>query len=72
PTVALSLNRAAAPVAQELAARGVMAGGGDFYAVRALQAMGVDVAQGVLRLSFTHYTSKEEIDKLLEALDDIL
>ena len=50
----------------------VMAGGGDFYAQRALGAMDVDLDKGVLRLSFTHYTSKDEIDLLLNALDDIL
>ncbi|WP_171228614.1 aminotransferase class V-fold PLP-dependent enzyme [Ruegeria sp. HKCCA4008] len=72
PTVALSLNRPAEPVAAELAQYGVMAGGGDFYAVRPLQAMGVDPAQGVLRVSFTHYTTKQEIDQLLEALERVL
>lgn len=49
-----------------------MAGGGDFYAGRALTAMGVDAARGVLRLSFTHYTSKAEVDQLLGALDAVL
>ncbi|WP_171234141.1 aminotransferase class V-fold PLP-dependent enzyme [Ruegeria sp. HKCCA6837] len=72
PTVAVSLNRPAEPVAAELAQHGVMAGGGDFYAVRPLQAMGVDPAQGVLRVSFTHYTSQQEIDQLLEALERVL
>ncbi|WP_209940118.1 aminotransferase class V-fold PLP-dependent enzyme [Ruegeria sp. HKCCE4148] len=72
PTVAMSLNRPAETVAAELAQHGVMAGGGDFYAVRPLQAMGVDPAQGVLRVSFTHYTSQQEIDQLLEALERVL
>ncbi len=72
PTVALDLGRAAEPVAAELAAHGIMAGGGDFYAVRALEAMGIDAAQGVLRLSFTHYTTDAEIDQLLAALDHVL
>ncbi|WP_209833306.1 aminotransferase class V-fold PLP-dependent enzyme [Ruegeria sp. HKCCE3926] len=72
PTVALSLNRPAEPVAAELAQYGVMAGGGDFYAVRPLQAMGVDPAQGVLRVSFTHYTTKQDVDQLLEALERVL
>ncbi|MFP7572085.1 aminotransferase class V-fold PLP-dependent enzyme [Marivita sp. S2033] len=72
PTVALALNRPAGEVATELAARGVMCGGGDFYARRALEAMGVDLERGVLRLSFVHYTSQDEIDKLIEALDDVL
>ncbi|MDF1718193.1 MAG: aminotransferase class V-fold PLP-dependent enzyme [Antarcticimicrobium sp.] len=72
PTVALALNRPAEPVAADLAAHGVMAGGGDFYAVRPLQAMGVDPAQGVLRLSFTHYTHPDEIAQLLTTLEKVL
>lgn len=72
PTVALALTRPGAAVAKDLAARGIMAGGGDFYAVRPLEAMGVDAENGVLRLSFVHYTSRAEVDKLLNALDDIL
>lgn len=72
PTVALALSRAGEDVARDLAAKGIMAGGGDFYAGRALEAMGVDADKGVLRLSFTHYTSQAEIDQLLSALDDVL
>ncbi len=72
PTVALALNRPGEGVAAELARHGIMAGGGDFYAGRALSAMGVDMDKGVLRLSFTHYTCKEEIDQLLNALDAVL
>ncbi|WP_306150984.1 aminotransferase class V-fold PLP-dependent enzyme [Roseovarius sp. MMSF_3281] len=72
PTVALALTRPGADAARDLAARGIMAGGGDFYALRALGAMGVDAEQGVLRLSFVHYTTRAEVDKLLNALEDIL
>ncbi|KEJ97629.1 cysteine desulfurase family protein, VC1184 subfamily [Pseudosulfitobacter pseudonitzschiae] len=72
PTVALDLGRAAKPVAQELAKHGIMTAGDDFYAVRALEAMGVDPAKGVLRLSFTHYTTRAEIDQALSALDAVL
>jgi len=72
PTVAVKLNIPGEEAAAKLAPRGVMAGGGDFYAVRALEAMGVDPAHGVLRLSFVHYTTRDEIDQLLSALDDIL
>lgn len=72
PTVALELAQAGEPVAAELAEHGVMAGGGDFYAVRALRAMGVDPEKGVLRLSFVHYTSEAEVQKLMEALDRVL
>lgn len=72
PTVALALTRPGEEVAADLAQHGIMAGGGDFYAGRALSAMGVDMDKGVLRLSFTHYTSKAEIDQLLNALDAVL
>lgn len=72
PTVALELPVAAEGVAAELARHGIMAGGGDFYAVRPLSAMGVDPDKGVLRLSFTHYTSSAEIDQLIRALDAVL
>jgi len=69
PTVALDLGRDPLPVARALARHGIMTGGGDFYAVRALTAMGVDPDVGVLRLSFTHYTNDAEITQLLEALE---
>ena len=72
PTVAVALNRPGAEAAAQLAQHGIMAGGGDFYAVRPLTAMGVDPERGVLRLSFVHYTTSAEVDKLLTALDDIL
>lgn len=72
PTVALAVNRNAGSVAADLSEHGIMAGGGDFYAVRPLTAMGVDLGQGVLRVSFTHYTSRNEIDQLLEAFDRVL
>ncbi|VVT29381.1 MULTISPECIES: aminotransferase class V-fold PLP-dependent enzyme [unclassified Roseovarius] len=72
PTVAVALNRPGAEAAAQLAQHGIMAGGGDFYAVRPLTAMGVDPERGVLRLSFVHYTTRAEVDKLLTALDDIL
>jgi cysteine desulfurase family protein (TIGR01976 family) len=72
PTVALALKSNAEDCAARLAKHGIMAGGGDFYAVRPLQAMGVDLDQGVLRVSFTHYTQAEEIDRLMQALDHVL
>ncbi|WP_432447793.1 aminotransferase class V-fold PLP-dependent enzyme [Aliiroseovarius marinus] len=72
PTVALAAAQPGEALAQGLAAKGIMAGGGDFYAVRALQAQGVNPDHGVLRVSFTHYTSADEVERLIEALDQIL
>lgn len=72
PTVAIELPGEGEAAARALAPHGIMAGGGDFYAVRPLRALGVDPAKGVLRLSFTHYTSHEEVGRLIEALDEVL
>ena len=72
PTVALALREPAEPVAARLSQHAIMAGGGDFYALRPLQAMGVDPEHGVLRLSFVHYTTAAEVDRLIHALDRVL
>ncbi len=72
PTIAVELKGNAEAAAAKLAPHGIMAGGGDFYAVRALKAQGIDPDKGVLRLSFVHYTSEAEINKLIAALDATL
>jgi len=72
PTVALVPTKNPQTIAAELAEHKVMAGAGDFYAVRVLEAMGVPLDPGVLRLSFVHYTSPEEIEQLISALDATL
>ncbi len=72
PTIAIATQRPAAGLAERLAPLGIMAGGGDFYAVRALTALGIDPALGVLRVSFTHYTSESDVAKLMDALDRVL
>jgi cysteine desulfurase family protein (TIGR01976 family) len=70
PTVAVhTKNTPAAAVLEGLAARGIAAGGGHFYAYRLVKALGVEPESGVLRLSFVHYTAPEEIEKLIKALD---
>jgi len=72
PTVAMVLTQPGEMAARALAAHGIMAGGGDFYAVRLLEALGIDPEHGVLRLSFVHYTSRQEVEQLIKALDQVL
>ena len=72
PTVALHTARPAEGVADTLAAHGVMAGAGDFYAMRTIGAMGCDAKAGVLRLSFVHYTTDDEVTQLMKGLDACL
>jgi selenocysteine lyase/cysteine desulfurase len=66
------LRRPPADLVPLLAARGIMAGAGHFYAVRLLEAMGVDPNRGTLRLSFVHYTSQGDVDRVIAALDVLL
>jgi selenocysteine lyase/cysteine desulfurase len=59
-------------VVKSLAARGFMAGHGNFYAVRVLEAMNVDPTRGAVRLSLVHYNSPEEVADVIEALERVL
>jgi selenocysteine lyase/cysteine desulfurase len=72
PTVAVALNRPAEPVAEALCREGLNCWAGDFYAVRPLKAMGVDLDQGVLRMSFVHYTTADEVARMVEALGRVV
>ncbi len=72
PTVAMHAQKSGGELAEALAPLGVMAGGGDFYGVRCLKGMGIDPDHGVLRVSFVHYTTKAEVDKLIDALEQVL
>jgi selenocysteine lyase/cysteine desulfurase len=72
-TISLVPQRVApAALVPRLAARGIMAAGGHFYAVRLLQRLGIDPARGVLRLSFVHYTNAADVRALIAALDTAL
>ncbi len=72
PTVAVSMASKGEDVAKDLVKLGVNAGGGDFYGVRCLKGQGIDPDHGVLRVSFVHYTQKQEVDKLINALEQVL
>jgi selenocysteine lyase/cysteine desulfurase len=72
PTVALDLGSNSFEVAKKLSELNVLAGGDDFYAVRLLEALDVDIDHGALRLSFVHYTREEEVEAVIQALDEVL
>ena len=72
PTVAVELAGGGEVAAKALSAHGIMAGGGNFYAVRPLAALGIDTEKGVLRMSFVHYTTSAEVTQLIGALDRVL
>jgi selenocysteine lyase/cysteine desulfurase len=68
-TVSIVVDRPAAHVAGMISRHNIGVGGGHFYGYRALEALGVNPAHGVVRMSFVHYTTPQEIDRLIAALD---
>ncbi|MFH1474546.1 MAG: cysteine desulfurase-like protein, partial [Chloroflexota bacterium] len=52
-----------------LAAAGIYAWDGDFYATSLIEDLGLAATGGVVRLGLVHYTTLDEVDRLLETLD---
>lgn len=69
PTITLATTEAPRAIAERLGKRGILAGAGNFFAYRLLQGLGIDPEVGALRLSFVHYTTPAEVDRLIAALD---
>ena len=69
PTVSIALDRPAAHVAGMISRHNVGGGGGHFYGYRVLEALGINPVHGVLRRSFVHYTTPEDVQRLIAALD---
>jgi len=73
PTVAFMPSKAAPPELEKaLGAQGFITGANDFYARRLVEALGLDAATGVMRISMTHYTSDDEVARVIRALDELL
>jgi cysteine desulfurase family protein (TIGR01976 family) len=73
PTVSIVVrDMASDALCIALAQHNVMCGYGHFYAARLLDALGIETAGGVTRLSFVHYTSAAEIDQAIDALTKCL
>jgi selenocysteine lyase/cysteine desulfurase len=73
PTVAFSVKGTlSSQAARALARVDIGVGQGNFYAYRLIRALGYDPDDGVVRASFVHYTSGEEVERLIGALEAIL
>ncbi|HEX9707349.1 MAG TPA: aminotransferase class V-fold PLP-dependent enzyme [Steroidobacteraceae bacterium] len=69
PTVAFTVEgRSSAEIAGKLAAAKLGVGVGNFYAYRLIKSLGIDTEDGAVRASFVHYTSKEEMGRLIEEI----
>ena len=69
PTFSFTLEGVEADrIAEHLAAAGIFAWSGSFYAVEPIARLGVGEKGGLLRVGLCHYNNAEEVDRLLEAL----
>ncbi|CAF0916896.1 unnamed protein product [Didymodactylos carnosus] len=73
PTISfISTKMLSADIARVLHTNKIACRNGHMYAYRLVQALGLDMNDGVLRLSGLHYNTREEIDKVIQILDSLL
>lgn len=72
PTVSITLaGRTPAEVAAALGSRGLCVWDGDFYAIRTIEVLGLAERGGLVRTGISMYTEHTEIDRLLNALEEL-
>ncbi len=72
PTISITFkNKTSKEVSKILVKNNIATRNDNFYAWRCLKALGIDTNDGVVRLSMTHYNSKEDVDKLISVLETI-
>lgn len=72
PTVSITHKRLSPhTMAAELASRGIFVWHGNFYALPLTEALGLE-PDGLLRIGILHYNTAEEVDRLIEALAEII
>ncbi len=72
PTVSVTrADRRAEAIARHLAGREIYVWNGNMYALGLTERLGLEDRGGLLRLGLVHYNTPEEIDRLIEALDEL-
>ena len=72
PTVAIRLRgRTPRQVAEFLGNREVFVWDGNFYALNVTQDLGVEGTGGLVRIGLAHYNTVEEVDRSLEAIEEL-
>jgi selenocysteine lyase/cysteine desulfurase len=73
PTVSITLDKTTAPqAAAALGAQGICVWDGDFYAVRAVQLLGLAERGGMLRTGLSMYSSRDDLNRLLAGLKELV
>ena len=72
PTISITReDRTAQQIAEHLARRHIYVWNGNMYALGLSERLGLEERGGFLRIGLIHYNTFEEIDRLLEALDEL-
>jgi cysteine desulfurase family protein (TIGR01976 family) len=72
PTVSITAeDRTPSELAEHLSKHEIYAWNGNMYALELTERLGVEDRGGLLRLGLVHYNTIEEIDRLLQALDEL-
>jgi selenocysteine lyase/cysteine desulfurase len=72
PTVACTIEgRSPRELAEYLASQGIFAWDGNYYALGVMERLGLEEHGGALRLGMAHYNSADEIDRVLDALEQM-
>ncbi len=72
PTFAVDVSGTSArDVAARLGEKGIFVWDGHYYAVGVMESLGLLDSGGLVRIGFLHYTSVDEVDRLLEALSTL-
>ena len=73
PTVSFTVKDTnPAHIAALLSKQRIGIANGNCYAYRLMEALGIPPGDGVVRISFVHYTSHDDISRVIEALDAII
>ena len=73
PTVSFTVHGVdPAVIAEKLAEQNIGIANGNCYAYRLMEALDIPPDQGVVRLSFVHYTSAKEVSRLITALESVI
>ena len=72
PTIAFTfVNQSSKKISDQLVKNGIATRNDNFYAWRCLKALGIDVDDGVVRVSMVHYNTHKDVEKLISVLKKI-
>jgi cysteine desulfurase family protein (TIGR01976 family) len=73
PTVAIRIaGHTPRELASYLGERGIFTWDGNYYALNLSERLGVEPSGGMLRIGLVHYNTAEEVDRLLDALRELV